>query len=72
MDVHRGVGTYTIRVAHWFESSFTGNNAPFNTNGFSVYTDETDTSDRSLSVLKYFSKKVSVLCTDKNFCMKSI
>ena len=26
-------GTYTVREAHWFESNFTGNNAPFNTNG---------------------------------------
>ena len=33
MDVHRRVGTYTVRVAHWFKSSFTRNNAPFNTNG---------------------------------------
>ena len=29
-------GTYTVMEAHWFESSFTGNNAPFNTNGFGV------------------------------------
>src|ERR1051325_4481996 len=37
MDVHRRVGTYTIREAHWFKSSFTGNNAPFNTNGIWLY-----------------------------------
>ena len=55
MDVHRGVGTYTIRVAHWFESSFTGNNAPFNTNGIQC---KMKTNGRSLSVL----------CTGKKMC----
>ena len=35
MYVHKECwfGTYTVREAHWFKSSFTGNNAPFNTNG---------------------------------------
>src|ERR1051325_1030212 len=51
MDVHRRVGTYTIREAHWFKSSFTGNNAPLNTNGIQcICTDETETTDQSLSV----------------------
>jgi hypothetical protein len=75
MDVHRRVGTYTVRVAHWFESSFTGNNAPFNINGIQFEcTDETETNDRSFICEKVFSKRVSVLCTDKSFVffMKSI
>ena len=67
MDVHRRVGTYTVREAHWFESIFTGNNVSFNTNGIQcICTDKTKTKDRSLSVKKYF-QKVSVLCTDKSF-----
>src|ERR1044072_1570560 len=37
MDVHRRVGTYTMMVAHWLKSSFTGNNAPFDTNGVQLY-----------------------------------
>ena len=36
---------------------------------FSVYTDETETKGRSLSVKKCF-QKVSVLCTDKSFVWK--
>ena len=71
MDVHRRVGTYTIRVAHWFKSSFTGNDAAFNINGIQFEcTDETETNDRSFICEKVFSKRVSVLCTDKSFVWK--
>src|ERR1043165_1223857 len=65
------VGTYTVMVAHWFKSSFTGNNAPFNTNGIQLYTDETETNDRSLSVFKY-SQKVSVVYTGKILYEKNL
>ena len=63
--VHKRIGTYTVREAHWFKSSFTGNNAPFNTNGIQ-YTQMKR--KRMIEVYLCLSKKVSVLCTDKN-CM---
>ena len=66
MDVHRRVGTYTVRVAHWFKSSFTGNNAPFNTNGIQcIY--KRNENKRSKFVLIWVFTKVSVLCTSKNW-----
>ena len=71
MDVHRRVGTYTVREAHWFESNFIGNNAPFNINGIQFEcTDETETNDWGFICEKVFSKRVSVLCTDKSFVWK--
>ena len=36
LDIYKGDETYTLREAHWFKSSFTGNNAPLNTNGIGV------------------------------------
>ena len=37
---------------------------------FSVYTDETETNDRSLSVFKYLQKEVSVVRKDKSLYEK--
>src|ERR1044072_9930602 len=62
--VHKRIGTYTVKEAHWFKSSFTGNNAPFNTNGMQcIYRRN---GKRMIEVYLCLSKKVSVLCTDKS------
>ena len=62
MDVHRRVGTYTVREAHWFESIFTGNNVSFNTNGIQcICTDKSKTKDRILICKRVFSKSICVM-----------
>src|ERR1051325_9183527 len=69
--VHRRVGTYTVREAHWFKSSFTGNNAPFNTNGIQcIYKRNENKQTKFVCTLNIY-KKTSVLCTRKiNMYMK--
>ena len=69
MDVHRGVGTYTVRVGHWFESSFTGNNAPFNTNGIHLYIQTKQ--KRTTEVYLCLSKKY-LYCVQIKICMERI
>ena len=64
MDVHRRVGTYTVREAHWFKSSFTGNNAPFNTNGIQcIY--KWNENKRTKFVYTWVFTEIFVLYTSK-------
>ena len=56
-DLHR-------KEAHWLESSFTGNNAPFNTNGISVYK-QTNENKRKKFVYVWILTKMFWICTMK-------
>src|ERR1044072_2857441 len=71
VDVHRRVGTYTIRGAHWFKSSFTGNNAPFNTNGIQ-YTQMKRKRTIEVYLCLSIHKKVSVVYTGKILYEKNL
>ena len=72
MDVHRRVGTYTIREAHWFESSFTENNAPFNTNGTWLYIQMKRKRESEVYLWKSIFKKKYLCYVQIKVCMKRI